>query len=152
MTTVWLTPLSAISQACYDKSYALLSAEEHQRLQRIQSEKKQGRVFIKAAHYYAMHSARFLNRHLNFGNLNSHPIILRYCLIQVQSNHQLEPHRQLLGVAIGNSPLGLDIESIRINRDLDAITKRVFTPQQSALIAAAAEPHKQAHFLALWNP
>ncbi len=150
-TTVWLARLSDISQACYDKSYALLGSEERQRLQRIQSEKKQAEYL----------SSRALLRHAlsqifkqapefwQFEQPPNHPPTLRNrgYTATISLSHTTE----LVGVAIDSKPLGLDIESNRINRNLDAITRRVFTPEQSALIVAAAPAQKQAHFLALWT-
>lgn len=142
-----LTPLSdAPAQAAW------LGAEEQVRLADIHDA-------TRAAQYLAGHClARQLAADLAGGHAGQWQLVVGDDGRRRMEHAQRPPlfasisHvRTLVAVAVGSSPLGVDLEATGQPRDWLALARTMFSPAEVQALAAASESELETRFLATWT-
>jgi 4'-phosphopantetheinyl transferase len=57
----------------------------------------------------------------------------------------------IVALAVGATPVGVDVEQTRISRDSEAIAKRFFTADEQHWLASFNDAERERRFVALWS-
>lgn len=68
-----------------------------------------------------------------------------------QLHFNLSHSGQFVALALGTSPVGVDVEQVRPTRDWDAIAKRFFTVEEQQWLARFDNAERRHRFVALWS-
>ncbi|MEA3639270.1 MAG: 4'-phosphopantetheinyl transferase superfamily protein, partial [Lamprobacter sp.] len=68
-----------------------------------------------------------------------------------QLHFNLSHSGQFVALAIGASPVGVDVEQVRPTRDWDAIAKRFFALEEQQWLARFDQAERRRRFVALWS-
>lgn len=131
--------------------YNLLTAEEQERAQRFHFTKDRAR-FVAARGILRKLLGQYLKappQELRL-QVNSHgkPELIDYPALQFNLSHSHEI--ALYAIALEQA-VGVDVEYIDNQRDIDAIAKRFFTPAEYQLLINLTGEAKQQAFFALWT-